>query len=385
MSSVSGILETNITFEEFRIQSLDSNELLPSCGQGAVISNNNNCPHTPSTSPCSSSTPSVQYQASLGEPSFHSNCTSTEELLSGRLSGTHEATSPSHGQMSNLKRPVVDYTSTTWTNSRSQVGRIKMEATGFTMDDPLQTHGLDMAFLDLGNPSPLEWSELSSGSDAFSSGSLESFDDMKVLGVDLETLMNEDRSGSNCSSLGQTLPSKSLSNIDDLDHHTMKFQVSSSITHSVPDTTNLSYVQEAEALALTTTSSQENHHMACHDYTNKVSYSSLSSHTQYPLIHTSNSSRARTITTTTSTQLSIGPQLNPPNRVVGVARPTRSSMNTRGKRNFLPGCGFPKRGCRGPRRIRELRNEDKDYLAHGTGIPRYSIWLWLTLSPAHSW
>ncbi|XP_059091360.1 Krueppel-like factor 15 [Tigriopus californicus] len=45
-------------------------------------------------------------------------------------------------------------------------------------------------------------------------------------------------------------------------------------------------------------------------------------------------------------------------------------MNSRGKRTFLPGCGYSKRGVRGPRRIRELRNEDKDYLAHGTGIPR---------------
>ena len=98
-------------------------------------------------------------------------------------------------------------------------------------------------------------------------------------------------------------------------------------------------------------------HMACHDYTNKLSYSVAAVATVATVSSTSNNS--------------------PPQYIAHVAQPSQSSATTNNSKSHNHQLRGGHRGNnstgnktgRGGRKAK-LIPEDPDYLAHGTGIPR---------------
>ena len=94
-------------------------------------------------------------------------------------------------------------------------------------------------------------------------------------------------------------------------------------------------------------------HMACHDYTNKVSYNSYKG-------------PAKVEVTRKTAQAAGSHQKTGPAAAAAVAKPTNRSVSSVSG----GGTGPSRKLNNSTRKTTRAYQEDSDYLAHGTGIPR---------------
>ena len=183
-------------------------------------------------------------------------------------------------------------------------------------------------------------------------------EDMKVLGVDLDALMHHGNTGYG---LIPPLISSSYPDMGITDRDEEASIAMSSSPTTIPMAPG-SYRSSSSSSTFSSPSSsppqQQNHPlMACHDYTNKVSY------TMARFAAAVSASVAASTNTTTKTSTS------PPKPPKATVMKTRSK--TQGHKKASGTSTGSRTAATKPPRVPKANIEDKDYLAHGTGIPRH--------------